>query len=207
MRTIIPILICLISLSCSKTTDQIQTGDIIFRGKLNSQLSAAINDVTQTNKSTNYTHMGICEVHKDSVIVYHSDLGKGVVAETLETFLTSSDTSNYSADVYRIKNREAKRIENAIVKAKSLIGNTYNTSYILEDEGYYCSEYIYELFKSDSIFDLEPMTFKDSKTNEFHNGWIEHYKTLGIEIPEGQLGCNPNGMANSNAIVFVKKIQ
>jgi hypothetical protein len=179
----------------------------VFRGALGSNLSKAINDVTQTTKSTNYTHMGICDVVDGKVTVYHSDLYKGVVKESLELFMSSEDTARYNVDLYRIKNIESNQIENALSIAKSLIGEPYNTTYILEDKGYYCSEYIYELYKTDSIFKLEPMTFKFSETNTFHRGWIEHYKNLGIAIPEGELGCNPNGMANSNTLKFIKNIQ
>ena len=206
MKKLIYILITILIVSCTSTTD-IKSGDIVFRGSQGSNLSEAINDVTQTAKSTNYTHIGICDVIDGSVVVYHSDLDKGVVKEPLELFISSEDTVRYNVDLYRIKNIEPKQIENAISIAKSLIGNPYNTTYILEDKGYYCSEYIYELFKKDSVFKLEPMSFKDSETNTFHKGWIAHYKNLGIAIPEGKLGCNPNGMASSNILKFIKKIQ
>jgi uncharacterized protein YycO len=192
--------------SCSNTSD-IKPGDIVFRGASTSNLSEAINDVTQTSKSTNYTHIGICDIVNGEVIVYHSDLGKGVVKESLELFINSKDSISYNVDLYRIKKLESKQIENAISKAKTLVGNPYNTTYLIEDKGYYCSEYIYEIFKKDSVFELEPMTFKNSKTNTFHKGWIDHYRNLGIAIPEGKLGCNPNGMANSNTLEFIKKIK
>ena len=195
-----------LSISCT-SRPQIKSGDIVFRGALGSDLSKAINDVTQTSKFTNYTHIGICDVVDGNVIVYHSDLGKGVVKESLELFMNSDDTISYNVDLYRIKNIGPNQIKEALSKAKSLVSNPYNTTYILEDNGYYCSEYIYEVFKTDSVFQLEPMTFKNSETHTFHKGWIEHYKNLGIAIPEGKLGCNPNGMASSNAIKFIKKIQ
>lgn len=207
MKTLFFILIIALSISCANK-QQIKSGDIVFRGALSSSnLSEAINDVTQTAISTNYTHMGICDVVNSEVIVYHSDLGKGVIKEPLEVFISSKDTVRYNVDLYRIKNIESRQIENAISIAKSLVGSPYNTTYILEDIGYYCSEYIYELYKTDSIFQLEPMSFKNSETNTFHKGWIEHYKNLGIAIPEGELGCNPNGMASSNSLKFIKIIQ
>jgi len=207
IHTKIPLLI-LFALVCScSTSTKIKSGDIVFRGASQSDLSEAINEVTQTEKVTNYTHMGICSVENDTVFVYHSDLGKGVVKEPLELFLKPDDASTYTADVYRIKNSTKPQLENAISKAKDLLGEPYNFTYILEDKGYYCSEYIYELFKQDSVFTLEPMTFKNTETNTFHDGWVSHYKELGIEIPEGKLGCNPNGMAASKTLDFVKRLQ
>lgn len=206
MKILFYLLFIVLSVSCTNTP-QIKSGDIVFRGAIGSNLSEAINDVTQTEKSTNYTHIGICDVVDGSIVVYHSDLDKGVVKEPLEVFISSEDTVSYNVDLYRIKNIQSKQIENAISIAKSLIGEPYNITYVLEDKGYYCSEYIYELYKTDSVFTLEPMSFKNPKTNAFHKGWIEHYKNLGITIPEGKLGCNPNGMASSTALKFIKKIQ
>ena len=193
-------------MSCNQKSI-VKNGDIIFRGAHSSELSEAINEVTQTEESTNYTHMGICAIEDGEVVVYHSDLGKGVVRESLKAFLLSKDDNNtYKTDVYRINNITSSQIDKAIQHAKDLLGKPYNTTYIFEDEGYYCSEYIYELFKEDSIFQLEPMTFKNPKTNLFHEGWISHYEALGIEIPEGKLGCNPNGMANSDNLVFISHL-
>jgi len=51
------------------------------------------------------------------------------------------------------------------------------------------------------------MTFKDIETNDFHPGWIEHYDKLGIEIPEGLPGCNPNGMAASENLILLGEIK
>lgn len=197
--------LCIV-VSCSKS-NSIKSGDIVFRGATQSDLSEAINEVTQTTKATNYSHIGMCSVEDDTVFVYHSDLGKGVLREPLQMFLNPEDTSTYTIDLYRIKNLSKPQVKAAVNKAKTLLGASYNTTYILEDEGYYCSEYIYELFSKDSIFSLEPMTFKDPKTNTFHHGWITHYNDLKIDIPEGKLGCNPNGMANSNRLMFVRKLQ
>lgn len=196
----------MLSISCA-TSNKIKSGDIVFRGATQGDLSEAINEVTQTSKATNYTHIGVCDVVDGKVMVYHSDLGKGVVKEPLELFLSPNDSVNYSSDLYRIKDITNQQVELAISKAKQLVGEPYNTTYILEDKGYYCSEYIYELFKDDSIFKLEPMTFKNTETNTFHKGWISHYKDLGIDIPEGKLGCNPNGMANSDTLLFLEKLQ
>ncbi|PHR68810.1 MAG: hypothetical protein COA67_12195 [Lutibacter sp.] len=208
LKRIVFLLLITLFFSCNSVDElQIKTGDIVFRGMTKSELSQAINDVTQTEIKTNYTHMGVCEVVGEKVFVYHADLGKGVVKESLNDFLASESDSEYVADLYRINKDGMVNFKSIIKEANDLIGNEYNTTYILEDDGYYCSEYVYELFKKDSVFELEPMTFKDPKTNNFHKGWIEHYQKLGIDIPEGKLGCNPNVMASSETIRFVKNIQ
>ncbi|MCB4806722.1 hypothetical protein LG651_00555 [Tamlana sp. 62-3] len=191
--------------NCSSSPLQIQTGDIVFRSVTNAELSEAINEVTQTAKKSNYTHIGVCEVLNNMVYVYHSDSDTGVVKETIEEFYTS-EKNDYSVDLFRIKNIDNNQLQQALKKAKELVGKPYNFTYILEDEGYYCSEYIYEVFKNDSVFTLEPMTFKNPKTKTFHEGWVNHYNNLGIPIPEDKLGCNPNGMANSNRLQFIATI-
>jgi hypothetical protein len=41
------------------------------------------------------------------------------------------------------------------------------------------------------------MTFKDPATGGYYPGWVDYYAKLGVAIPEGEPGCNPNGMAAS----------
>ncbi len=199
--------ILVLLVSCTKK-ETIKTGDVIFREPISiNQLSEAINEVTQTQKVTNYTHMGICFIENDSVKVIHSDADLGVVIQSLNTFLKPSDSTKYNADVYRINDLKVSQATNVIHNAKALVGEPYNTTYIFEDEGYYCSEFVYEAFKDHQVFQLEPMTFKDPKTNKFHEGWVTHYKELNIEIPEGKLGCNPNGMANNKQLTLVESFR
>ncbi|KJD35534.1 hypothetical protein PW52_10160 [Tamlana sedimentorum] len=199
-------MIFVITVLAACNQNKIQTGDIVFRSVINTELSEAINEVTQTAKKSNYTHIGVCEVLNNIVYVYHSDSDTGVVKETIEEFYTS-EKNDYLVDLFRVKNISNLQIQQALQKAKTLVGQPYNFTYILEDEGYYCSEYIYEVFKNDSVFTLEPMTFKNPKTKTFHQGWIKHYNNLGIPIPEAKLGCNPNGMANNNRLEFMGAIK
>ena len=184
----------------------IQNGDILFRGNNQSGLSEAINEVTQTKKGTDYTHMGICTIENNTVWVIHASPENGVTKEPLEIFCNPNNESGYSTDVYRINKKLTLHIPNAIKRANKLIGNPYDSTYILESKGYYCSEFIYDIFKEDSIFSVNPMTFKDPKTNEFHQGWVEHYQQLGINIPEGKLGCNPNEMSSNSKLLFIKRL-
>ena len=63
------------------------------------------------------------------------------------------------------------------------------------------------MFEKDALFELNPMTFIDPATGEFDKTWIAHYRKLGIPIPEGEPGCNPNGLAASDKLEFLGQFQ
>ncbi len=206
-KTCLLLIISIIFASCSKQPMiDIKNGDILFRGTNTSGLSEAINEVTQTNSATNYTHMGICKVENDTVWVYHAAPEKGVCKEKLALFCQPDNKASYMVDQYRLIQEFQTSINEALSCADKHLGEPYDYSYIIENKGFYCSEFIYEIFKKDSIFKLNPMTFIDPETNEFHKGWVSHYKNLGIEIPEGKPGCNPNEMSISKKIEFIKRV-
>jgi uncharacterized protein YycO len=201
------IVLLTISMGCTDNNrhQQFQTGDILFRERMNGSLSQAIDAVTQTGKEHHYTHMGMVEVVEDTVWVYHAAPVKGVCRELLADFRLSEEDSIVIGH-FRIKNASNAMIENALEVAKSYVGQPYNYSYIIEDEGFYCSEYVYQLFEQDSIFKLNPMTFIDPNSGDFHEGWIKHYQELGVDIPEGLPGCNPNGMAANERLEFLGRV-
>ena len=181
----------------------LKTGDLLFRGKTGSALSKAIDDVTQIEKGKHFSHVGIAEVLDDTVFVIHSDGGKGVCREPLKDFMIDGDGDTMYVEAYRLKSSFRDAIPNAMERATTLIGEPYNYTYIIEDSGYYCSELVWYAFATDSVFALDPMTFKDPESGTFHKGWVEHYGKLGVDIPEGLPGCNPNGMAGSDKLEYV----
>ncbi|GAF04835.1 YiiX/YebB-like N1pC/P60 family cysteine hydrolase [Saccharicrinis fermentans] len=207
--TINIIIILLLTVACSHQNKNklIKTGDILFRANHKNGLSKAINEVTQTQSKTNYTHMGICKVLDDSVFVIHAHPSIGVCKEPLTNFCHPNGDSSYITDLYRIKAELKPNIKQALIQAEDLIGEPYDHTYILSEPGYYCSEFIYEIFKSDTLFSLNPMTFKDPASGKFHSGWLEHYQKLGLTIPEGLPGCNPNEMAAEGKLDFILRLE
>jgi len=184
----------------------LKNGDVVFRANNETGLSEAINKVTQTNSKTNYTHMGICQIKNDTVWVIHASAKNGVCKEPLMLFCKPNLNTEYVTDVYRLNQKYSKTIQSALAIAFSLLGEPYDSTYILDNKGYYCSEFIYEIFKNDSIFNVNPMTFIDPNTGHFHKEWVEHYRNLKIEIPEGKLGCNPNKMSTNGKLSFIKRL-
>ena len=150
--------------------------------------------------------MGIVDIVENEIFIIHSNSYNGVCIETLDSFKVRNGKPTDSIYVYRIDADLDLSFYEILNRAYEVIGEPYNNTYILSDTGYYCSEFIYHIFESQQIFTLNPMTFKNPGSNEFNDTWEDYYFELGIEIPEGLPGCNPNGMANNDNLKFVTKI-
>ena len=205
LRIFIFCLIFPVSIGC-KGQIPLQNGDLLFTGVERQigtdNFSNAINSVTQTGNETNYTHVGIVGMDDSGMWVVHSSPKKGVVRDSLATFLKEEER----IFVYRLKPAYRHFIPQALNKFRDYYGQPYDDLFLLNDSSQYCSGLIYHLFASADIFQLNPMTFKDRSGN-FHPFWVEHYKKLNREIPEGLPGCNPNDMATNPALYFVGNLK
>jgi len=189
----------LFSCTGSEPRIKLQSGDILFREKSSENISEAIDKVTQTSGATHFSHVGLVEVTDTGIVVLHAYPKGGTCIVSLKGFLHPKGDS-VTVIAYRLKEDWQKTIPAAIQKAHQMMGKPYNFSYILSDTAHYCSEFVYLAFADDSVFKLEPMTFKDPATGNFPATWVEYYQKMGIEIPEGKPGCNPNGLAASNKL-------
>ena len=197
--------ICYLSLvglwACTQQGSQfeLQMGDLLFRGSNSENIAEAIDKVTQTSAQTHFSHVGLVEVADSGIFVLHASPKGGTCMVPVYEFLYPEGDS-VKVVAYRLKEQWQKSVPGAIARARQLLGKPYNFSYILNDTTHYCSEFVYLAFAEDSVFEMKPMTFKDPKTQDFFPTWVEYYEKMGIEIPEGQPGCNPNGMATSTKL-------
>ena len=194
--------------ACTQSDPKIkfQSGDLLFREKSSENISEAIDQVTQTTAATHFSHVGLVEVTNTGILVLHAYPDGGTCIVSLNEFLHPKGDS-VRVIAYRLKKEWGMAISEAIQKAHSMLGKPYNFSYILSDTAHYCSEFVYLAFGADSIFKLEPMSFNDPKTATFPAAWVEYYKKMGIEIPEGKPGCNPNGLAASEKLERLGEIK
>lgn len=206
MRFSIVFFVFILLSSCQTNDIRIQNGDLLLVGNSSGNLSKAIDKVTKTKESTNFSHIALVEKSGNETWVLHAAPKNGSERITLREFLENARQDSSEIVLYRIKKKYKPDFEQAISKAKKLLGKPYNFTYILSDTAYYCSDFIYHSFEKDSIFKMNPMTFKDPETKEFHPTWIEFYKKQNLEIPEGQPGCNPNGMAASEKLEKIGKL-
>lgn len=186
-----------------KTT--LKSGDLLFQKMNCGELCDAIHAVTEGYQGNDFSHLGLVVIENDSVFIIEA-AGNAVRKVTLEQFSKNTQTTMF---IGRVKSKYQKLIPQVISFAKKQIGIPYDDDYLYDNGKYYCSELIYDAFLNaygEPFFALQPMTFKQPNTNEFFPAWINYYQNLKIEIPEGELGCNPGGISTSDKIKIVGKL-
>lgn len=195
------VLLFISSLTYSQKTINLKEGDIIFQS-MNCDLCKAINAVTEGFDGKDFSHLGLVHIQNDSIYVIEA-AGKEVKLTALEVFKTYTTEKMY---VGRLKRKYRKYIPKAIEFSIKQLGVPYDEAYLYDNGSYYCSELIYDAFLSayeKPFFELTPMTFKEPNSNQYFQVWIDYYENLKIEIPEGELGCNPGGISTSNKLKIV----
>ncbi|MGG5211049.1 YiiX/YebB-like N1pC/P60 family cysteine hydrolase [Chryseobacterium sp. MIQD13] len=179
---------------------KLKSGDLLFVTAKETGLSGAINNVTQKQKEASFDHIGIVEKENNHWYVLHAAPKGGSQKQDLKSFLTDQSDDGQKVMIYRLKPEYQKSIPAALKKAEFMLGKPYNFNYILDENSYYCSDYIERAFRENQIFKLEPMTFIDPKTGKTNEFWTGFYKKKNLEVPEGKPGCNPNGLAASDKL-------
>lgn len=185
---------------------ELKNGDLLFVTAKESGLSGAINNVTQKQKTASFDHIGILEKEGHHMFVLHAAPKGGSQKQDLKDFIKDQKEEGQEIIVYRLKPEYQKIISGAIEKANSMLGKPYNFNYILDENSYYCSDFVERAFRDDHIFKLEPMTFIDPKTGKTNTFWEEFYTKKNVKVPEGEPGCNPNGLAGSEKLERINKL-
>ncbi|MDH6250829.1 hypothetical protein M2347_000556 [Chryseobacterium sp. H1D6B] len=184
----------------------LKNGDLLFVTAKESGLSGAINNVTQKQKNASFDHIGILEKGNKNFYVFHAAPKGGSQKQPLKDFIKEQAQEGQKVVVYRLKSQYQNAVPEALEKAESMVGKPYNFNYILDENSYYCSDFIERAFRKDHIFKLEPMTFIDPKTGKTNEFWAEFYKKKNLKVPEGEPGCNPNGLAGSDKLERIKEL-
>jgi len=183
----------------------LKTGDLLFQKMDCGDLCEAIHAVTEGYDGNDFSHLGLVVIENDSVFIIEA-AGNAVRKVTLEQFSKNTTTTML---IGRVKPKFKKLIPKVISFSKQQIGIPYDDDYLYDNGKYYCSELIYDAFLNahgEPFFELQPMTFKQPNTNKFFPAWVDYYQNLKIEIPEGELGCNPGGISTSKKIKIVGRL-
>ncbi len=196
-------------LLCSSIMGQdfttLKSGDLLFIEMNCGPLCEAIHAVTSGINNKNISHLGLVEIKNDSIMVIEA-AGTEVRKVSLEAFIKNASSE---VIVARVKPKYKKRITDVLAFANSKIGMPYDDEFLLNNQKYYCSELIYEAFEfayQKPFFQLAPMTFKQPNSDDFFPVWVDYYKALNTEIPEGALGCNPAEFSKSKKLKIIASI-
>lgn len=181
----------------------LHSGDLLFQDLDCGELCDAIEAVTQGYNGYNFSHVGIVSKKGQDDICVIEAVSAGVVATDISTFLNRSMDKNGRPKVIvgRLKESFRDLVPEALNNAVELKGKPYDKVFAVDNNSYYCSELIYEIFlranSNRPLFELQPMTFKDPATGETLGVWKEYFADLKEPVPEGELGVNPGGISRS----------
>lgn len=183
-----------------KYPGSLQTGDLLFQDLDCGGLCDAIEQVTLSFGGRHFSHIGLVVKSADSIFIIEA-IGDKVQRTSLARF---TGRSRNEMLLGRVKKQYRKLLPEALHFAESQLGVPYDKAFLYGNGSYYCSELIYDAFKSANgnrdFFVLEPMTFKPTGSDTYFPVWETYYKDLGIAIPQGAPGINPGGISMSPKI-------
>lgn len=185
----------------SASSLELQAGDLLFQAK-DGGLSSAIREVTAGDDGRSFSHVGMVAPDSSGRLWVIEAAENDVRLTPVDCFVQRGGL----AAVGRLKEEYRALIPEAVAFAVRQAGTPYDSEYLYGNGKYYCSELVYDAFlfanHGAPFFELEPMTFKTPATGEFSEGWVAHYQKLNMPIPEGEPGCNPDGLSRSEKIAL-----
>ena len=189
MRRLSFVLGLMLLVGCARTP--LQPGDLLFQageGAMPMAIESATGGV--------FSHVGILgESLKD---VWEAVPEEGVRNVPLQQFLEEASLDAVGKPYVRVY-RAPCDWEDVLVRLKALKGRPYDKAFLPGDDALYCSELVYECYRDSTgkpLFSTIPMTFK-GEDGVMVPYWVSHYAELGVAIPEGEPGTNPNDLSRS----------
>lgn len=181
----------------------LRTGDLIFQSAGSSEMSDAISESTAAADSISFVHVAILWNDNGVLRVVEASPDAGVRLLDLDDFLNDAGADGRRPELVVKRLRRDFPAEEAVARALSFLGQPYDWFYLPDNGMMYCSELVYESFldeEGNHIFTAKPMRFRapDGSMPQF---WTDLYEKLGVDVPEGIPGTNPNDMSEEPDLV------
>lgn len=203
------LLVC--TVSCGRKNDCLRNGDLIFVGlpmDYNAEadsMDAAVVSATGEDNALNLIHVAIAEVRADSVWIIDATIAHGVDRHPLDTFLADFTLRDGSYPEFIVKRVKGVDADAAVNKAKTFCGRAYDMHFLPDNEDLYCSELVQKCYLDASgkpVFESTPMNFR-APDGSMPPYWEWLFGKLGMEVPQGLPGTNPQKMAESEIVYEV----
>ena len=210
-KTLLIALILLLTLACGRNHKSIQSGDLVFVAlpfdyKADStSMDCAISSATAQEGKLNLIHVDIAEVEADSIWIIDATIAHGVDRHPLDTFLKDFTLKDGTYPDFIIKRVKGADGPAAVERAKSYCGRGYDLRFLPDNEELYCSELVqlsYLDSDGEQIFRSEPMNWL-APDGSIPPYWEWLFSKLGMDVPQGLPGTNPQKMSESEALESV----
>lgn len=203
--------VLLLAVSCGQKVDTLRTGDLIFVGlpmdydAEGDSMDAAISAATGEEGALNLIHVAIAEVDADSVWIIDATIAHGVDRHPLAVFLKDFTLKDGTYPEFIIKRVKGVDTEAAVQRARTYCGRGYDVRFLPDNEDQYCTELVQNSYldaSGNQVFHSEPMNFcAPDGTMPPYWEWL--FGKLGMEVPQGVPGTNPQRMAQSDLLYDV----
>lgn len=193
------------AVSCAPVKETLRSGDLIFVGLPSDtqagedSMSSAISESTGDG-ALNLIHVAIAEVADDGVWIIDATLRHGVDRHPLDTFLTDFTRHDGTYPAFLVKRlKDPGRAAECIQKAKAFLGEPYDSVFLADNGAHYCSELVRDSYRSADggyLFEQQPMNWKNDQ-GEIPAYWERLFAGMGMAVPQGEPGTNPQEMARS----------
>ena len=200
-------LLLFILASCSRDGFVPRDGDLLFCLGDDSPMSEAITTSTSSDSGVRYDHVALFATIDGIPSVIEATSKSGVRVIDWEEFLSEARSVGGKPGIDVMRIGEDIDIEAAIGRALAFRGQGYDWYYLPSNGLMYCSELIYESFlrrDGTHLFTAIPMSFRD-KDGNMPSFWLELFKGLGMDVPEGEPGTNPNDMSKDPVLRLVHR--
>lgn len=210
-RIILTCIILLGALSCGQQQNRLQNGDLIFVGlplgydAETGSMDEAISSATGEDGALNLIHVAIAEVQADSIWIIDATIAHGVDRHPLDTFLKDFTLKDGSYPEFIVKRVQGADASAAVEMAKTFCGRAYDVHFLPDNEELYCSELVQKSYLDADgmpIFQSEPMNFL-APDGTMPPYWEWLFGQLGMEVPQGVPGTNPQKMSQAECLADV----
>ena len=205
MRLLIMLIFLFSVLSIAGEVPEFKSGDLIFQGAGTGSFSKAITDATSQNDSISFVHVGIIEAGDTDLYVVEASPENGVRKIQLVEFISESQKTKSGPLVIVKRLKFDFPVEAMLKRVYSHLNEPYDWWYLPDNGKMYCSELVYETYldtDGDHIFQSQPMNFRDNR-GEIPEFWESLFNKLGMEVPEGVLGTNPNDLFRDDNLIEI----
>lgn len=210
-RFLLIISVLLLAVSCGQKVDTLRTGDLVFVGlpldydAEGDSMDAAISAATGEEGALNLIHVAIAEVDADSIWIIDATIAHGVDRHPLAVFLKDFTLKDGTYPEFIIKRVKGIDAEAAVGRAKTYCGRGYDVRFLPDNEDQYCTELVQNSYldaSGNELFHSEPMNFcAPDGTMPPYWEWL--FGKLGMDVPQGVPGTNPQRMAQSDLLYDV----